>query len=150
MHHILRLVHSKLKGNIGELVIATDLATLGYPVFRELGDSAKVDLIVLVKNLPVKVQVKAGYGSTDVMALCAKSSGPGYSYVYTLAEIDIFAGYEFASKTIIYVSAKELIEHGSMCFRLTPPIGHNQHAVRFASEYRSFDRVISTILSLSS
>ena len=51
-------MHTKSKGNIGEARATVELMRLGLPVFRELGDSAKIDLITIVDKRLITIQVK--------------------------------------------------------------------------------------------
>ena len=56
---IMELVNPSKKGTLGEIAVCKELMRLGYSVFSELGNSSKVDLIVLDENYKTyKVQVK--------------------------------------------------------------------------------------------
>ncbi len=115
-------MHSKEKGNLGELRIAADLVSQGYPVFTELGDNSKVDLIALVGNKPIKLQVKALKEVNGVVSLDTRKSGPSYSFRYSIEQIDIFAVYVYNRDVIFYISAEELlVSKASRKFRLDKP-----------------------------
>lgn len=52
------MLHSKEKGNIGEMAVAKDLLRHRWEVFYELGDLSKVDLIIHRKGILLRIQVK--------------------------------------------------------------------------------------------
>lgn len=134
-------MHSKIKGNIGETAVALNLMKKGYPVFRELGDNSKVDLIALVEDCPIKIQVKYLTAKNGVVELECKKSGPNYSFVYTLSQVDVFAVYILDKDCIFYISSKELLKHkGSMCFGVekTP----TSRSLRYIDKYLDFERVL--------
>ena len=136
-------LHAKTKGNVGQLAVATHLSKLGYPVFAELGDSCKVDLIILDVGRPYTIQVKyctAVNGKVDVYS---KKSGPGYSYNYTADDVDIFAIYEPRSEFIFFVATKEVAARKSSCtFRLEKPANGQKAKVRYAADYVDIKRIL--------
>ena len=132
-------MHSKVKGNIGEAAIVLDLIKQGYPVFTELGDNSKVDLIVLIDNIPVKVQVK--YRTIDEggsVELKAAKAGPNYRFRYIGSDVDVFACYVPEEEIVFYVSASEVVaSKGGLKFRILPSRSRNKTAFRFAKDYYS-------------
>ena len=87
-------LHAKIKGNIGEAIIAADLMKLGYSVFTEMGDNSRIDLIAAKDNDLIKIQVKSRK-SNDVGAveISNRKAGPNYRYKYQPDDVDVFAIY---------------------------------------------------------
>lgn len=137
-------VHSKVKGNIGELLIAADLVKKGYPVFTELGDNSKTDLIALVEEVPVKIQVKS-YNTNEngSVVLRAAKSGPNYRFKYTTEQVDVFALYILDANIICYVSAAEVIAaRGGIKIRPFPAKNKQTKGLTMADKYASFEAAI--------
>ena len=104
-------MHSKAKGNIGEMAVAKDLMLKGYAVFYELGDLSKVDLIAEKDNKLVKIQVKTTWKTSQgKISANIRSSGPGYEYSYTKKEIDFIACYAADRDLVLYVPVAEIID----------------------------------------
>jgi hypothetical protein len=102
-------MHTKAKGNVGELAIAKDLTLRGYSVFAELGDLSRIDLIAVKEERLTRVQVKTVWDSSDgVVGISSRSSGPGYSYNYTSRDVDIIALYIADRDDIIYVDIHDV------------------------------------------
>lgn len=138
-------MHSKQKGSIGVAAIALDIMSLGHSVFIEFGDLSKTDLIVLINDkTPIKVQVKSCTSHKGAVLLYRKSDGPGYHYLYDDGMVDVFALYCLDTKDIIYVTSDELVKGFTnvMTFRLTSTKNHQTKGIRFASDYRSFERIL--------
>lgn len=136
-------VHAKLKGNIGELAVATDLAKRGFCVFTELGDLSKVDLIAEKHNKLYKVQVKATTINKGKIALNVRKCGPNYKFTYTEAMVDVFAVYILNHGGLFYVPSKEVcVNNTSLTFRVNLPKNKQQKKVRFWEDYRHFPEVI--------
>lgn len=132
-------MHSKEKGNLGELKVASDLVGRGYPVFRELGDNSKVDLIALVDDKCIKVQVKAINSKNGTVSTDTRKSGPNYRFRYTEKQVDIFAIYVPNRDVIFYITSKEfLIAKGKSTFRIDPAKGRGNSPSKYVENYLDF------------
>lgn len=132
-------MHRKEKGNLGELKVAADLVSKGYPVFTELGDNSKVDLIALVANQCIKIQVKAYESSKGSVKLSSHKAGPNYRFQYTLEQLDLFAVYVIDYDVILYVNADELIDAGWMVIRMKPrEVETHKQQARMYEDYLEF------------
>lgn len=135
----------KPRGTVGELAVAKDLILKGYAVFTELGDNARVDLIALVGNTPVKIQVKTSLGKNGVASFDVVKSTFGYKYKYTENDIDLFALYIMSTDQIIYVSSKEALQQKSMIsFKMAPSGGTNQFKQRFVKDYLDIQKALTS------
>ena len=138
-------MHSKVKGTIGHLTIATELVKLGCEVFTELGDNSKVDLIALYKTKPIKIQVKA-YTSDDNgsnVKIYSTKSGPNYNFKYSEDDVDIFAVYVLDTNDIFYVPSKELcLQNKLMCVRLKETKNGQKNKIRMIDDYKDFFSIV--------
>lgn len=142
-------LHSKQLGNIGELSVAADLAKKGYSIFKELGDYSKIDLIAEKDNKLVKVQVKSSsYEDRETILLPLKKRGPnGYTHVYSVEEVDIFALYIRDTGEIIYIASSEALSTSStfVTFRKSIPLNNQSSKVRMVENYLDFEKAIRSL-----
>ncbi len=129
--------HTKVKGSLGELKVATDLVRQGYPVFTELGDNSRVDLIVLVDNVAVKMQVKCFASSDGVVSVYGRKAGPNYRFRYQQEDVDVFAIYVYDKDIILYISASEVVGRGRIKIRFEPPLNGQKSGIRWYDDYLS-------------
>jgi len=136
-------MHSKQKGALGEVAVIKDLLRRDYQVFKEIGDLSKVDLIVLVDHVPVKIQVKALVSKHGIVEVNSKKSGPGYSFRYGELDVDIFAVYIIDKDEIFYVSAKEILNNKTTSkFRIVKPINNQLSGIRWVKDYQEFKNAL--------
>jgi hypothetical protein len=132
----------KLKGTIGHLSVAKDLTSRGYPVFTELGDTSRVDLIALVDDKPIKIQVKSHtskYGRVEVSAI-----GPHKSYMYSSKDIEVMALYVLDRNIIAYIPILELQDKKSFCLRIDASKNGQKISIRRIEDYLIFEKSITT------
>ena len=88
------------QGTIGETKIMFELAKNGYPIFREISDTSKTDIITIHNNKCIRVQCK--YTDTDYDGIIAVSLVSRTSKeVYCKDDFEILAVYvSFLDKTI--------------------------------------------------
>jgi len=114
-------MHSKAKGNIGEMAVTKDLMLKGYAVFYELGDLSKVDLIAEKDSKLIKIQVKTKWKTDDgKISADLRSSGPGYEYRYNNSDIDIIACYAADRDIVLYVPVSDIVASGLRAFTIRP------------------------------
>ena len=132
------MLHSKIKGNVGELRVAADLAARGYAVFTELGDSSKIDLIADAGTKLLRIQVKTQADtSKGTLGVPTRSSGPGYSYNYTPDDIDIIAVYAMDRDEICYVPIEICAEYKKgMTLRFEKPKNNQTKGVNLVEDFR--------------
>lgn len=136
-------MHSKQKGNIGELAIATDLAKRGYSVFTESGDLSKVDLIALVGSKAVRLQIKALTSVDGVLKLLTYKTGPNYQFRYSREDFDILGVYCLDTEHILYVGTHELLANGrSFSVRLRAAKNNQVEKTRMWHDFSSFERCV--------
>lgn len=113
-------MHSKMKGALGEAVVAADLIRQEYQVFSEMGDLSKIDLIAVDKGYNLhKIQVKSYTSVNGKVEVFATKSGPNYQFRYEQHQVDVFAVYVLDKKLVLYIAAAELMQQNkSLTIRL--------------------------------
>lgn len=129
-------MHSKMKGSIGELVVATDLLNKGFCVFSELGDLSRIDLIAETSTELLRIQVKAATSKNGKIEVDSFKSGPGYSFKYKEKDVDIFAIYCLDTKQLAYISSRELCNcKSTLTLRIELPKNNQTKGVNLFSNF---------------
>ena len=145
-------MHSKRKGNIGELRVAYELNKLGYSVFRELGDISRIDLIVQIKDSLLKIQVKYITRKDGCYVFSTGKSGPGYRYNYRISDVDVFALYCAEDDVIAWVLASDLIKEGDarvaikLRSTLFPSRNNQFKGIRSLNDVKDFNQVFASYI----
>lgn len=136
-------MHPKQLGNIGELKVATDLASKGYYVFTELGDICKSDLIVMDETyVPIKVQVKCYKTTNGSVAIKSSKSGPNYRFKYQQEHADVYAVYLRDKDLILYISADELLSMNTLTIRTDLAKNNQITNINWHEDYSDFKRAL--------
>lgn len=124
-------LHTKVKGNIGEIAVAKDLMLQGFEVFTELGDLSKTDLIIQKNNTLLRVQVKFINSKKGKVTISRKKSGPDYSFLYKESDFDLMAIYNPQLDKVAYITSRDLCQNKQgLTLRLDRPL-NNQNCKMF-------------------
>ena len=115
------MLHSKTKGTIGELAVAKFLAESGLPVFVELGDTSKVDLITIVNDKPITIQVKSFKTNDGIINFSFKKSGPNYRFNYKSSDFDYLALHAPDKDEILWLPSTMIDTQINYTFRFDLP-----------------------------
>lgn len=140
----------KDKGALGELRVAAKLIELGYPVFKEIANNSKVDLIILVGNKPVKIQVKTTTSIENEIAILPTRKctlNKKYNYKYNEEDVDIFILWVEDKEDLLIVSSKEATKLASLKFRYSKTSRKGGYNIRYASEYRDIEKTINGVIA---
>jgi hypothetical protein len=139
-------MHSKQKGNIGELTVALELSKRGLPVFMERGDLCKVDIITIVNNKCVKIQCKNLQASNKhgSIPFTIFKAGPNYRFKYSKEDVDVFACL-LPNDKVVYINWADICDGSGIVFRITPPKNSQVKGVHLYEKYLDFDRVLLTL-----
>ena len=129
-------MHSKRKGNIGQLGIGLALSKLGYSIFTEEGDISKIDIIAEKDKKIIRIQCKAITPKNDCLIVPMKKSGPGYKFEYELDMFDYFGIYDLEDgKT--YLIPSSVLKNHKKAFNLRKTKSKNNQTknINLASDY---------------
>jgi Holliday junction resolvase-like predicted endonuclease len=145
---------TKAKGDLAELMVASDLRRKGYRIAFPYGEDWDYDLIVDRGNRLERVQVKYAESDGAVIPVRCRSHSLTNGKVlrtkrYTAAMIDWIAVYDQTTERCCYVPAAELGEAGRSLIhlRLAPTANHQRLRVRFAEDYLDFGRSRQQLLT---
>jgi protease II len=130
--------HPKHKGTIGEGIVVLELLEAGIPVFQEFGDLSRVDLIALIRNKPIKIQVKTTTSKNGVAVLNLRkiTLNPKYNYTYKLEDVDVFALVVEDKRKVFYIRAEQALKNrGALTIRLEPTKNNQEALVKHGEDY---------------
>lgn len=140
-------MHSKRKGNIGEMHVASYLTKLGFSVFKELGDISKIDLITEVGKNTIKIQVKYISLKRGGFTFTTRKCSNKYQYFYEADDVDVFAVYCAEENKIVWLLASDVVcsgENACVTFRSKEcrPKNNQTSKIRYIEDYEDFHRVV--------
>jgi hypothetical protein len=136
-------LHSKQLGAIGVLRVAAHLMSKGLSVFAEMGDLARVDLIVLVDDQPIKIQVKTRNLKEGKISVDSRKSGPGYRYRYKSKDVDVFAVYIPQRDLILFLNVHQVLRaKGTTVIRVDKPKNNQRKGVHWFETYLDFKQAL--------
>lgn len=139
-------LHTKRKGIIGELAVAHYLASRDLPVFKELGDLSKIDLITEVNNKLIKIQVKTVTSKKGKVEILTYKAGPNYRFHYEKDDVDVFAVYVLDKDILLFVGNEELFKcKSSMTIRLEKTKNNQRRFVRHYTDYLDFMSIFTDV-----
>lgn len=127
-------MHTKTKGSIAELAVASRLLRDGWHVLIPVGENTRYDLVVEKEGRFVRVQVKYATPKNGALPVNCCSSNNWSVLQYTADEIDVIAAYDSVSKEIYFIPVEQ-IRKGHMKLRIEPPRNNQRLKVRFASDF---------------
>lgn len=129
-------MHSKRKGNVGQLAAGFHLARLGYSIFTEQGDISKIDLIAERHGRLIRFQCKAVTSKNGVIVVPLRKSGPGYRFTYGEEMFDFFAVFDLVGEELYLLPSKILRENrNTFVLRLDTTRNRQEKRVHLAADY---------------
>jgi hypothetical protein len=131
----------KGKGDLAELMVATDLLRRGYRIAIPYGEDCDFDLVLIRGRKLERVQVKFTRSDGAVINVRCRSHSLTNGKVrrvkhYTAETIDILAVYDDTSARCYYIPASELGRgRSNICLRLTPARNGQRVGTRPAENY---------------
>jgi hypothetical protein len=143
----------KMKGDLAELKVATDLLERGYKIAIPYGEDWDFDLIFSRGGADLeRVQVKYTRSNGEFILLRCRSHTLTNGKIrrtkhYTAATIDWLAVYDRTSDRCYYLPAAELAEgRTELVLRLSPPKNNQRARIRYAMDYMDPEPASQTVL----
>ena len=129
---------------IGDIGVANMVALClekNIPVYLPFSDNEKADLIILLDNIPKKVQVKTALkdnGDVVYFNTCSSTSAiykrKSVAHKYTAEEVDYYALYNIARKEMYLVPFEECGGRGIQ-LRYTETKNNQKAGIKWARDY---------------
>ncbi len=127
------------KGNVAELAIAKEAASLGLSVFAPMTEHERVDLVLGIGGRLLRVQCKWANSKNGVIVVHLASSRRGPNgYIrrnYSPTEVDAIGVYCGDLDRCFLVPIGVIAGQWAMQLRLIPPRNGQRAALHFADEY---------------
>jgi prevent-host-death family protein len=127
------------KGNVAELAIATEAATLGLSVLKPMTEHEVYDLAIDLGERILRVQCKWATYNGDVVHIHVgrcRTSRRGYvRTTYREGEIDALAAYCKPLHRCYLLPAEMVVGRYAIQLRTTPARNNQKAAINFASDY---------------
>jgi hypothetical protein len=131
----------KMKGDLAELKVATDLLERGYKIAIPFGEDSDFDLVIDRDGTLERVQVKYATSNGEFIPVRCRSHSLTNGKVkrtkqYTAETIDWLAVYDRTTDRCYYIPASELGQGRAVLhLRLHDPMNRQRLRIRFASDY---------------
>lgn len=127
-------MHTKQKGDIGELVAAQEFLRQGWHVAFPYGENMKYDLIVEKEGIFKRVQVKSVYPRNGVLHVNCRSSNNWSVTSYTSNDIDLLAAVDLQSNKVYFIPSNK-INKALFDLRLEPAKNGQKKNINFVGGY---------------
>lgn len=130
--------NTKTTGNVGEAKALAKLVELNIPVYQQFGDNEPADYIILVKNKPLKIQVKTSTvfnGEYTLFSLCFNEMHckNGWKHFYSKEEVDAFILYDYKNNICFLLENNE--EKHNFQIRYSRTKNNQKNNINFASDF---------------
>ncbi len=96
-------MHTKLKGDIGQLIAAKEFLRRGWHVAFPYGENMKYDLIIEKEGIMKRVQVKACFPKKGSLRINFRSSNNWSVVQYTKSDFDLVAAVDLESERVYFI-----------------------------------------------
>ena len=145
---LIRLMNTKDKGNVGELVILSEFVKRGVPVSIPYGDNTRYDLIAEFNGKLNKIQVKYCSQVTKEGSILCKSASvnrdTGKRSTYE-SEVDYLAFYIKPWDMACLVPMSEIKKKTTFTIRNSPTKNGQSVGVHYVDDYL-FDKMVGPVL----
>ncbi|MBI2444358.1 MAG: hypothetical protein HYV42_03925 [Candidatus Magasanikbacteria bacterium] len=129
-------MHTKLKGDIGELVVAVKLLQDGWHVAFPYGENLKYDLVVEKQGIMKRVQVKSVFPKNGVLHVNCRSSNNWSVIHYQPEDFEILATVDLESKEVYFIPSKQ-ISKTLIDLRLIPTKNKQKSKINYAEDFKT-------------
>lgn len=132
-------MNSKQKGSLGQIAVSKKLAELGLPVFTEVGDLSKIDLITVKDGKLIRLQVKNCKIVNGSLEVPLRACGPNFNYYYTASDFDVLAVYSHELDKVYFIPSSIFATHKSQIkLRVIPSLNKQETGTNQANQFLIF------------
>ena len=130
--------HTKTKGSIAEMAVATRLIEEGWHVLFPVGENTRYDLVAERNGHFIKIQVKYVTPQNGFLEVNCRSCNNWSILHYTEKEIDFIAAYNSRDKKIYFIPVSKL-NNSSFNLRLDKSKNNQKTKIHFADDFLTLD-----------
>ena len=127
-------MHTKLKGDIGQLIVATDLISKGWHIAFPYGENLKYDLIAEKDGICKRIQVKAVMPKNEVLHINCRSSNNWSVVHYSVEDFEILAAVDLSTRDVYFIPS-DRIHRNLINLRLKPAKNSQKKGINLAQDF---------------
>ncbi len=127
-------MHTKLKGDIGELIAAQEFLKRGWHVAFPYGENLPYDLLIEKDGICKRVQVKAMYPKNGVLHVNCRSSNNWSVKSYSAKDIDLLVAVDLESSKVYFIPSDK-VNKALFDLRLNAPKNGQRKKVNFVDNF---------------
>src|SRR3989338_10767362 len=127
------MMHTKLKGDIGELMVATELLRAGWHISFPYGENLKYDILAEKEGVFKRVQVKAVTPRNGVLRVNCRSSNNWSVLHYKPEDFEILAVADLKNHKVYFISSGR-VTRNLINLRISPPKNGQRKKVNLAED----------------
>ena len=101
-------MHSKLKGDIGELIVATELLKSGWNISFPYGENLKYDIISEKAGVMKRIQVKSVFPKDGVLQINCRSSNNWSVRSYSAKDFEVLVAVDLRSQKVYFIPVNKI------------------------------------------
>ena len=129
-------MHTKLKGDIGELITAQELLRRGWHVAFPYGENLKYDLIIEKEGIIKRVQVKTVIPKNGVLHINCRSSNNWSVIHYSKDDFEVLAAVDLIANKVYFIPS-EKIGKSLINIRIEPAKNYQKKGINLAEQFSS-------------
>jgi len=133
-------MHTKLKGDIGELIVAQQLLKRGWHVAFPYGENLKYDLVAEKEGEFKRIQVKAVFSRKGVLHINCRSSNNWSVVHYKSTDFEILAAVDLETSKVYFIPSNRL-RKSLIDLRLTPTKNCQKKRINFANDFFEIEKI---------
>lgn len=127
-------MHTKQKGDIGELIAAQEFLRRGWHVAFPYGENMKYDLIIEKDATCKRVQVKAVYPRKGVLHVNCRSSNNWSVKSYCSQDFDLLVAVNLESNQVYFIPSDKM-NTALFDLRIEPPKNGQKKKINFVNDF---------------
>jgi len=142
-------MNTSQQGTLGETKVMYELAKLGLPIFREISNTSKTDVITIINGKCIKIQCKLtdqsnSSGSTTISLISTTSNEE-----YKKKDFDIIAIYFLDLDKTVYLNWSNIGDKVSITLRsrLNDNKQKNSKLIRLIDDYTDFNKALNGVVA---
>lgn len=130
-------MHTKLKGDIGQLIVAKALLEKNWHISFPYGENLKYDLIAEKDGIMKRVQVKAVIPKNGVLHINCRSSNNWSVHNYTPADFETLAAVNLDDDSVYFIPSEKM-RCNLMNLRIKATKNLQAKKINFAKDFTNF------------
>ncbi len=130
-------MHTKLKGDIGELITAQELLKRGWHIAFPYGENHKYDLIAEKEGVMRRIQVKSVMPKNGVLHINCRSSNNWSAVSYSKKDFEVLAAVDLKASKVYFIPSEKMCKN-LINLRLESTKNSQKKGINLAEDFTVF------------